>query len=409
MRKTAVIFIAALLFIVLAPVEAPAQPEVSAEAAVLMDMKNGQVLYQKNADRRMYPASTTKILTALIAIKRGNLSDMVQVTHEAAATDGSSVGLQEGEYVKLENLLYAMMLSSANDAAEAVAEHIGGSVKGFVELMNSEARALGAVNSHFANPHGLHDPNHYTTAADLALIAREAMKNNIFRKYAGTYSYHFERNLPRPVNGIPQEDFVNLNRLLWPGSAFEYRGATGVKTGYTDEARRCLVSSAERGGRELLAVVMKTENDGIYKDSIALLDYGFHNFKQVLLVEEGAQAGRAIVKNGLEKEVGAVAAGSFYYNVPVNGSTPVEKKISLDGTVEAPVKKGKKLGAMIFVMGGREIGSVDLVADRDVGREPFFRWWYGAVIMGLLGLFIRARARARRRRYFLYRKRKYYY
>jgi D-alanyl-D-alanine carboxypeptidase (penicillin-binding protein 5/6) len=396
-----------ILILLLPPARALAQPNISAEAALLMDMKTGQILYQKNKDRRMYPASTTKILTALIVIKKGNLNDMVKVSHGAASADGSAVGLQEGEILKMEDLLYAMMLSSANDAAMAVAEHVGGSVEGFARLMNSEAQSMGAVNSNFANPHGLHDPNHYTTPGDLAIIAREAMKNSIFRKYAGTYSYHFKRNLPRPVNGIPQEDFVNLNRLLWPGSAFEYKGATGVKTGYTDEARRCLVSSAERGGRELLAVVMKTENSGVYQDSIALLDYGFNQFKQVLLADQGALAGGVKVRKGMEKEVPAVTAGSFSYNFPLGANSPVEKKARFED-VEAPVKKGQKVGTLFFLSGGREIGSVDLLADRDVDRKPFFRWWYGAVIIVILYLYLSARARARRRRYYAYRRRRYY-
>lgn len=407
MRKTAIISLIVLLCNLLLPVQVMAQPEVTAESAVLMDMNSGQILYQKNKDKRMYPASTTKILTTLIAIKRGNLGDMVKVSREACLADGSSVGLQEDEVVKLEDLLYAVMLSSANEAAMAVAQHIGGSVDEFARIMNSEARAMGAVNSNFANPHGLHDPNHYTTAGDLAIIAREAMQNSVFRKYAGTYSYHFERNLPRPVNGIPQEDFVNLNRMLWSGSIFEYKGTTGVKTGYTDEARRCLVASAERNGREYLSVVMKTELNAVYTDSINLLNYGFNNFKQVVLVEQGAMAGRAKVQKGVEEEVGVVTAGKFTYNLPVNANSPVEKKILIDGQVVAPVKKGQKVGIMTFVAEGRSLGSVDLVADGEVDRMPFFRWWYGAVILLLLYLYVRVQARARRRRY-MFRKKRYY-
>lgn len=407
MKRTVLLIATILLFTFLSPVELLAQPEVSSEAAILIDLQSGQILYQKNKDKRMYPASTTKILTGLIAMKRGNLSDMVKVSREACQTDGSAVGLQEGENIKLENLLYAMLLSSGNDAAVAVAEHISGSVDGFVRLMNDEARAMGAVSSHFANPHGLHDPNHYTTASDLALIAREAMKNNIFRKYVGTYSYQFKRTLPRPVNGIPQEDFVNLNHLLWPGP-FEYKGVTGVKTGYTDEARRCLVSSAERNGRELLVVVMKAENNLIYKDSIALLDYGFNQFRQVELVREGSPAGSAKVKKGVEEEVGAVASAGFNYDLPVGGNPAIEKKVNFDVNLEAPVKKGQKVGTMTLVVGGANVGSVDLAADRDVDRKPLFRWWYGAVIIAVLYLYALTRARARRRKYYMYRKRKYY-
>lgn len=407
MRKKVLLTIILLLCCVMLPVRVMAQPVITAESAVLMDMSSGQVLYQKNIDKRMYPASTTKILTTLIAIKKANLNDMVKASWEACRADGSAVGLQEGEIFKLEDLLYAVMLPSANDAAAAVAEHIGGSVEGFARIMNEEARAMGAVNSNFVTPHGLHDPKHYTTAGDLALIAREAMKNSIFREYAGTYSHKIKRTLPRPVNGIPQEDFVNLNRLLWPGNIFEYKGVTGIKTGYTDEARRCLVASAERNGREILVVVMKTENFDMYRDTITLLDYGFNDFKQVVPVNPGDEVGSAKVRRGVAGEVGAVASGKFSYNVPINDKASIEKRVNLDGNMAAPVKKGQKVGVMTFLKDGKGIGSVDLVAGRDVDRDPLFHWWYGLVILALLYIYISARARARRRRY-VFRKQRWY-
>ncbi|MFZ5631887.1 MAG: D-alanyl-D-alanine carboxypeptidase family protein [Bacillota bacterium] len=391
----------------MSPAKVWAQPEVSAEAAVLMDMQSGQILYQKNMDRRMYPASTTKILTALVAIKKGNFGDRVKVSREACLAGGSHVGLQEDEVLRFEDLLYIIMLASANDAAVAVAEHIGGSVEGFARLMNSEARAIGALNSNFVNPHGLHDPDHYTTAGDLALIAREAMKNSVFREIAGTYHYRVQRVLPRPVNGVPQEDFVNHNKMMWPGSRFEYKGITGIKTGFTDEAGQCLVASASRNGRELLSVVLKTENFGMYKDTVTLLDYGFNEFKQVTLAGRGAVAGRAAVQKGVTEEIGAVTAGEFYYNIPVNDNSTIDKRVLIDRDIVAPVQKGQKVGTMYFVKDGRQIGSIDLVADQDVERKPLSSWWYGPVALVPLYLFIRSRARARRRRY-MFRKQRWY-
>ncbi|MFZ5647247.1 MAG: D-alanyl-D-alanine carboxypeptidase family protein [Bacillota bacterium] len=395
-----------MVFFIFLPDKLLAQPEISAEAAILMDMETGQVLYQKNPDQRMYPASTTKILTAMLAIKSGNFSDRVKISRNAASVDGSHVGLQEDEVVSLEDLLYIMMLASGNDAATAIAEHIGGSVEEFARAMNREARAIGAMNSNFANPHGLHDPNHYTTARDLATIAREAMRNSVFRKIVGTYHYRNHRVLPRPVNGVPQEDFVNLNKLLWEGYTFEYRGANGIKTGYTDEARRTLVSSAKRGDRELLAVVMKAELEGVYLDSIKLLDYGFNDFKQVELVQSGAEITRAPVKGGQSDDIGVLAAGGFHYNLPVNDVGRIDRKINLDGKISAPVSKGQKVGTMSFVRDGKVIGSVDLVSDRDVEKNPLFRWWYGLVVLAVIFIYLRAQARARRRRYLL-RKRKW--
>jgi len=394
-----------LFFSGLFPRAAWAAPEVSAEAAVLMDMESGQILYQKNMDKRMYPASTTKMMTGLIAIRKGDFKDRVKVSREAVLVGGSSVGLQEDEVLTLEDLLYALLLPSSNDAGFALAEHIGGSVEEFVRAMNSEAQAMGALNTHFANPHGLHDPNHYSTARDLAIIAREAMKNSAFRKIVGTYHYKTERFLPRPVNGIPQVDFVNLNKLMWPGFSYEYPGITGVKTGYTDEARRCLVSSAKRNGRELLSVVMKTENSGVYQDSVALLNYGFNEFRQVVLVDQGSEVARAKVQQGESEDIGVVTSAPFHFNVPVNDTHLIEKKINIDGHISAPVSKGQKVGTMYFTRDGKTVGSIDLLSDRDVDKSPFFRWWYGPIVLGLIYFTLRYKARARRRRYMLRKRR----
>lgn len=399
------VFVFFMIFFVLTVDKAVAQPVISAEAAILMDMQTGQVLYQKNPDQRMYPASTTKILTAMLAIKNGTFSDKVKISWNAASVDGSHVGLQEDEFVSLEDLLYIMMLASGNDAATAIAEHLAGSVEDFSLAMNREARAMGALNSNFVNPHGLHDPNHYTTPGDLAAIAREAMKNSVFRKIVGTYHYRNQRVLPRPVNGVPQEDFVNLNKLLWDGYAFSYQGANGIKTGYTDEARRCLVSSAKRGDRELLAVVMKAENSGVYQDSIKLLDYGFTQFKKVSLAQAGALVTSAPVKGGQSDEIGVLAAGGFHYLIPLNDDAPTERKVNLDGKISAPVAGGQKVGTVSFVREGKVIGSVDLVSDRDVEKNPLFEWWYGLVALAGIFVYLRVQARRRRRRYLLRKKR----
>lgn len=386
--------------------EARANPNVSSEAAVLMDMNTGQIIYQKNIDQRVYPASITKILTALVAIKKGNLGDSVKVSREAVMVGGSHVGLQEDEVLRLDDLLYILMISSANDAAVAVAEHIGGSVEGFSRLMIQEAHSMGALNSNFTNPHGLHHPDHYTTAGDMSIIAREAMKNTIFRKIVGTYSYQVERIMPRPVKGIPQVDFVNHNKMLWPGSRFGYQGATGVKTGYTDEARQTLVASASRDGRELMAVVMKSENFGMYLDASALLDYGFNEFKQVLLSGMGTEISRTSVKKGAG-EIGIVTGGSFFYHVPEKDNFNFDKKIHIDGEITAPIKKGQKVGSMAFFSEGKEIGSVDLVSDRDVERK-FFSWWYLPVMLMLVYIYARLRVKSRRRRYMTTRRKNWY-
>ena len=409
MKRKVIFNMAILLVVFITPTQAMAQPKVSSKAAILMDIKTGQILFQKNADQKMYPASTTKILTTLVAIKKGNLNDDVLISHKAASTKESSVGFQEGETVKLGDLLYAMMLSSANDAAMAVAEHIGGSQEGFAQLMNSEAQSIGAKNSHFVTPHGLHDPQHYTTAKDLAMITREAMKNSLFRKYASTYSYHISRTLPRSVKGIPQEDFVNFNKLIWPKSIYSYPGANGVKTGFTDEAGSCLVSSAQRDGPEFLTVVMKTDRNGIFRDSVTLLDYGFNEFKSLQLVKKGERLGVANVKEGDTDMIRALADEDYNYNVPITDKPDIKKKIQLDKEVEAPVIKGQKIGTVTFLMDGKEIKRTDLVSDRNVEQRPSFSWWYGAVFASFLLISIRSMvgARVKRRRYY-YKRRRYH-
>lgn len=404
-KKVKIIILALLISLFIFPGRVPAQPELSSEAALLMDMENGQLLYSKNAGQMMYPASTTKILTALVVIKNSNLEDRVKVSLNAASVGGSHVGLQEGEILRLADLLYILLLSSGNDAATALAEHTGGSVEHFAQMMNDQARALGAVNSNFTNPHGLHNPDHYTTAGDLAIIAREAMKNPVFRKIAGTYHFNTERTLPKAVKGIPQVDFVNHNKLMRPGYSLAFEGVTGVKTGYTDEAGQCLVASAQRDGRELLTVVLKSGSPGVYVDTVALLNHGFSDFSPVLLTGAGAAEGTATVKRGTEISVSAVTSRQFYFNLPAGGDHNIQKKASIDPSLSAPVKKGQKIGTLSFLNQEEVIGSVDLIADRNVDEKPFFVWWYGLSVPLILIFFAWNRARARRRRYLMRKKR----
>jgi D-alanyl-D-alanine carboxypeptidase (penicillin-binding protein 5/6) len=386
-----------------------AKPEVSAKNAILVDMRNGQVLYEKASEEIIYPASTTKIITALVALKKGSLNDKVVVSRNAVLVDGSAVGLQENEIISLEDLLYAAMLSSANDAAMAIAEHLGGSQQGFAVLMNEEARSLGALHSNFVSPHGLHSPDHYTTAGDMAIISREAMKDSDFRKLVGTYSHHISRNLPAEVSGIPQEDYVNYNKLISPYSIFSYSGANGIKTGYTDEAGSCLVSSAQRESREYLAVIMNTDRRGIFTDSAVLFDYAFNEFTQLQLAEKDSEQGSVKVKKGVIGSVGAVVAEDCFYDFPVNGIIPSqESKILLQEEVEAPIKKGQKIGEMTFYIDNKEVDRIDLLSDRSVDRTPFFSMWKGvASIVVLLG-FKSIITGYRRKQYYNERKRRIY-
>ena len=240
-------------------------PDIQAEAACLIVAGSQQVLYGKNENAIMYPASTTKIMTLLVALERAaDKNTVVTVNKQAADCEGSSLELKENDRLSLQDLLYGLMLVSGNDAAEVVAGHVGGSVPGFVRLMNEKAESLGATRTHFSNPHGLPDPvNHFTTARDMALITAAAFKRPDFLPYVATPS----KTVTFRGTG-KSRTLVSTNKLL--GS---YAGADGVKTGYTDDAGLCLVAAAKRNGVQLIAVLFN--DDERWQDAAKLLDYGF--------------------------------------------------------------------------------------------------------------------------------------
>jgi D-alanyl-D-alanine carboxypeptidase (penicillin-binding protein 5/6) len=238
-------------------------PKVDAEAALLVVAGTGKILYAINPDAIMYPASTTKIMTALVALERGKLDSVVTVSSQAASCEEASLGLRAGDRLTLRDLLYGMMLASGNDAAEAVAEHIAGSVPDFVELMNDRATKMGLVNTHFANPHGLPDPNnHYSSARDLVAITALALQNPEFAKMAATRDYAVPLKNRAPIKASTTNKFLRT-----------YPGASGVKTGYTQAAGDCLVAAAKRGNVQLIAVLLN--DDERWGDAAKLMDYGF--------------------------------------------------------------------------------------------------------------------------------------
>ena len=238
-------------------------PKVEAEAAVLVDAATGRILYAVNPDAYMYPASTTKIMTALVALEKGKLDSVVTVSRRAASVDGSCLELKAGDRLSLRDLIQGMMLVSGNDAAEAVAEHIAGSVPAFADLMNAKADKMGLSHTHFSNPHGLPDPNnHYSSARDLAVIAAEALKNPEFARIVAVKDYTV------PLLNRPYLRASTTNRFLRT-----YPGATGVKTGSTQAAGDCLVAAAKRGNTQLIAVLLN--DDERWDDAANLMNYGF--------------------------------------------------------------------------------------------------------------------------------------
>ncbi len=313
----------------------------SASAAILVDADSGRVLYEQNADAKMLIASTTKIMTALVAIRDGNLSDMVTVKREATLTEGSSMYLKEGEQLTLETLLYGLMLCSGNDAAVAIAEHVGGSQAGFVKMMNETAKELGMVHTSFANPNGLDAETHYSTARDMAVLACAAMENETFARIVST----------RTVT-IGGRTMNNHNKLLsWS------EGCIGLKTGYTKAAGRTLVSCMEKNGQRLVAVTLQDGND--WADHQALYEYGFAAYPARRLAVLGQPLRRVPVEGGVQKNVALVAVESFFWPV-ADGEKP-ETRLELSNSLTAPLAAGTKVGQAVFTLDGAEIGRVDLL------------------------------------------------
>lgn len=260
----------------------PDGPLVSSQSAIVMDVDSGAVLYAKNIDEKLFPASTTKIMTCLLAVENAQMNENVEFSYDAVfgvPRDGSNMGIDVGEILPMEDCLYGILVGSANEVAAAVGEHIGGDTETFLQMMNDRAKELGCKNTNFMNANGLHDDNHYTTAYDLALIAREFFSNDYLANIANTPRIHFEPTATQP------DDFYlnNKNKLINGEIKYEYY--LGGKTGYTSKSKQTLVSCAEKDGMRLVCVVMKEETPDQYNDTVTLFNYGFSNFKKVKVSE----------------------------------------------------------------------------------------------------------------------------
>ena len=340
-----------------------------------MDAEHGLVCYEKDADKRLPMASTTKIMTALTALANAEPDRVICVPREAVGVEGSSVYLAEGEKLTLCDLLYALLLQSANDAAAAIAIDIGGSIAGFADLMNAEAEKLGLTDTHFCNPHGLDNEEHYTTARELATVTRAALADPLIRKIVGTVKAT-----------IPQGDdpdarlLVNHNRLLR-----SYSGAIGVKTGFTKRSGRCLVSAAERNGVTLIAVTLNAPDD--WRDHAAMLDYGFTRYRSVTLCGTGDRACDLPVTGGTVDSVALRYAADLTVALPI-GHASLNCTIEAPHFLYAPVPPDREVGYAVFTcdLDGdgkqEEIGRVPLVTGEKADRKPlqkrgFFAWLCG--------------------------------
>lgn len=369
-KKIGVLFLCVLLLIPLFSVpvgstnsipSTVAAPSVSAQSAILIEGGGCSPIYQKNADEIRPMASTTKIMTALVAIERAPLDTVIAAPACAISTEGSSIYLIEGEQLTLEQLLYALMLESANDAAVAIAVGLAGSVEEFANWMNEKATALGLVNTHFTNPHGLDHEAHYTTARELAIITAHALKNESFRSIAAT------RKITIPHAGTSGVRLlVNHNKMLRL-----YEDCIGVKTGYTKKSGRCLVSAAERDGVTVIAVTLSAPDD--WNDHQKMLDYGFHRYQSVTLCEAGDFQFPLSVVGGTDAYVTLRNLEGFQAVLPIDHGE-ISYTVEARRFEYAPICAGDVLGRVNFYQtanGTREyLGSVNLTAEFSISQKP---------------------------------------
>ena len=337
---------------------------VSAVSAVLIDAESGNIIYEKDAHTRRGMASTTKIMTAICAIENMDVGSDVTVPPEAVGVEGSSIYLKAGEQITLEDLLYAVMLGSANDAAAAVAIAVSGSIEAFAELMNAKAAELGLRDTHFENPHGLDGASHYTTAYELAKIAAYALRNETFARIASTVKH----TIPASEGGYARA-LVNHNRLLR-----EYGDIIGVKTGYTKKCGRTLVSAAKRDGVTLIAVTLCDGDD--WRDHRAMLDHGFALYERETVCRAGELSFELSVTGGTKTSVVCENQEELCAVLPKEHGE-ISVKTELPRFIYAGRKKGEPVGRARFFCGGRELGSVALYLAEDVPKKERKKGLFG--------------------------------
>ena len=339
----------------------------NAKYAVAIEAGTKRVLYEKNAYDKSAMASTTKIMTAIVAIDYGKLDDVVTVSNKAAYTSGSVIKLKAGEKIKLLDLIYGLMLESGNDAAVAIAEHIAGSEEEYLKLMNQKALEFGAFNTSFTTVHGLDDPNHYTTAYDLASIAAECLKNDMFKKVVSTAETY-----------ISNRHLRNTNDLL-----FTYEGAIGVKTGFTNNAGRCLVAAAKRDGMEIITVVLGcADKKSRFSDSRKLLDNSFERYSLKTVLEEGKLITTISVVKGKNTHVKLLCTDTVILPMSEDEKSAYEIVISAENEIKAPFKEGEIVGKLYITFKGETFAVSEVKLAQSVDSKGFsdffqdiFRTW----------------------------------
>ncbi len=347
---------------------ARAQPAIVAASGIVIDAATGRILYSKNAHQRMYPASITKILTAVVALEYGGLNETVSITPQAANTEGSKMHILAGEQFTLEELLYGLLLVSGNDAGVAIAQHIAGSVADFAKLMNQTAARIGATGSHFTNPHGLPDTNHYTTAYDMALITQYALRFPALRTIVAT-----------PVKEIPARSGQRARRLASGNWMLGQGGIDGVKTGYTRAAQHTYVASAERDGRRVIAVVLHTGPKAQkWRDALALINDAYARYRWQYLVEPGEHYTDVPVEGGVAEHVRVETAGEAIVPILPSEEGAIRLQASVVDSLSAPVTSGTHAGHLNVYVDTVDpdtpLARIDLVASEEVAEYVPTLW-----------------------------------
>lgn len=348
--------LASLPWLLVREAQADGPPTLTAVSAVLIDQASGKVIYEKDMNDEHYPASTTKVLTALLALENMELDYKITLPDDYVNVGETNIGLRAGARQTAEELLMATMLYSANDAAQALAIGVAGSEQAFVDMMNQRVAELGLQHTHFANPHGLHSEDHYTSAYDLAMIAREAMDNPDFRRIVTTESF-----VVRRLNGEENFTVNNRNGLL---NQFEF--ADGIKTGYTRQAGNCIVASATKNDMQLIAVLLNSSN--IFDESQTLLEWGFDNSQHTLLVDANTVKASVKVLNGGRSEVEVLTEKPLYSVMRSDEATNVQESLDLPDSIPAPIHRGEVIGSVTYTDDNGYTYSTNLLAAKDVGR-----------------------------------------
>ena len=342
---------------------------VSSKSAILMDVGSGQILYEKNAHDKLPPASVTKVMTMLLiceALDSGKitLDDSVQISDNAASMGGSQIFLEAGEVQKVDTLLKGIAVASANDGCVAMAEYIGGSVESFVDMMNAKAKELNMKDTNFVNTNGLPVDNHYTSAHDIAIMPRELLKHDVISKYLTTWMDQVVVGKKQITVGL-----ANTNKLIK-----HYQGATGVKTGFTQQAKYCLSASAKRGDTHLVAVTLGAETSPErFKDATSLLNFGFANYESVKLCSKNDNIATLTLDKADEQKINLVAKEDLSVLIKKGGNKDFTRKIKVNENPTIPIKKGTNLGYVEIYQGKTLVGKVDLVNTKDIQKASYLK------------------------------------